>query len=54
MMQTYVGDLIIHDIHHPAEISKKILKILRDKGITTKPFPVMKDNSFDEEEAEED
>jgi hypothetical protein len=35
MMQTYVGDLVIHDVHHPAKIQKKLLKLLRDKGITT-------------------
>lgn len=33
MMQTYMGELLIHDVHHPAHIQKKILKILRDKGI---------------------
>ncbi len=35
MMQTFVGDLVIHDVHHPATIQKKILTILRDKGILT-------------------
>ena len=33
MMQTFVGDLIIHDVHHPSKIQKKLLTILRDKGI---------------------
>jgi hypothetical protein len=33
MMQTFVGDLLIHYIHHPAKIQKKILEILRDNGI---------------------
>ncbi len=33
MMQTFVGDLVIHDVHHPAKIQKKILTILRDQGI---------------------
>ena len=33
MMQTFVGDLIIHDVHHPAKIQKKLLTILRDKGV---------------------
>jgi hypothetical protein len=33
MMQTYMGELLIHEVHHPARIQKKILKILRDKGI---------------------
>ncbi len=54
MMQTYVGDLVIHDIHHPAEISKKILKILRDKGITTKPFPIVSNETLDEAETDQD
>lgn len=34
MMQTLVGDLIIHEVHHPASIQKKILEILRDRGIS--------------------
>src|SRR5579885_2276145 len=24
MMQTYVGDLVIHDVHHPAKIQKQL------------------------------
>lgn len=35
MMQTYMGELLIHEVHHPEHIQKKILKILRDKGIIT-------------------
>jgi uncharacterized membrane protein YdbT with pleckstrin-like domain len=38
-MQTYVGDMVIHDVHHPAKIQKQVLSILRDKGITTTPYP---------------
>jgi hypothetical protein len=37
-MQTYVGDMVIHDVHHPARIQKQVLGILRDKGITTNPY----------------
>jgi signal transduction histidine kinase len=33
MMQTLVGDLIIHDVHHPAKIQKKLLEILRTEGV---------------------
>lgn len=33
-MQTYVGDMTIHDVHKPAHIQKKIVGILRDEGIT--------------------
>ncbi len=35
MMQTYMGELLIHDVHHPAVIQKKIIHILRDKGIVS-------------------
>lgn len=35
MMQTFVGDLVIHDVHHPAKIQKKLLTILREKGVLT-------------------
>lgn len=38
-MQTYVGDLTIHDVHHPAKIQKKIVGILREKGIVLNKFP---------------
>jgi uncharacterized membrane protein YdbT with pleckstrin-like domain len=33
MMQTLVGDLIIHEVHHPAKIQKKLLEILRTEGV---------------------
>lgn len=33
MMQTFVGDLLIHYIHHPAKIQKRLLVILRDNGV---------------------
>lgn len=32
-VQTYMGELVIHDIHHPAKITKKLQLILRDLGI---------------------
>lgn len=35
MIQTFVGDLTIHDVHHPAKIQKELLAILRERGITT-------------------
>ncbi|MBI3624495.1 PH domain-containing protein [Candidatus Saccharibacteria bacterium] len=39
MMQTYMGDLVIHDIHHPAKIQKKLLNILREEGVTPSEYP---------------
>lgn len=38
-MQTYVGDLVIHDVGHPAKIQKKLLTILRDEGVNANPYP---------------
>jgi hypothetical protein len=50
MMQTYVGDLVIHDVHHPAKIQKKILHILRDQGVIAAANPKDKVSTTDEEE----
>lgn len=36
-MQTYMGELVVHNIHHPARIQKKIMGILRDRGVVTGP-----------------
>lgn len=44
LLQTYVGDLVIHDIHHPGHIYKKMTTILRDLGITMRPMSPSKDN----------
>jgi hypothetical protein len=40
VVQTYVGDLVIRDVHHPAKVQKKMVHILRDLGIhpTQKPL----------------
>ena len=39
MMQTYMGDLVVHHIHHPAKIQKKLMRILREKGIINIAYP---------------
>ncbi|MBC7581818.1 hypothetical protein H7097_03040, partial [Aeromicrobium sp.] len=55
MMQTFVGDLVIHDVHHPAKIQKKIIGILRDQGIsaTAAHGPTESHTQFvDEEESQ--
>ena len=33
-MQTYIGELVIHDVPHPAKIQRKVVQILRDQGVT--------------------
>ncbi|HLB66390.1 MAG TPA: PH domain-containing protein [Candidatus Saccharimonadales bacterium] len=52
MMQTYVGDLVIHNVHHPAKIQKKILTILRDQGVSAVSNPYNKEPDENEEETE--
>ncbi|HET8709082.1 MAG TPA: PH domain-containing protein [Candidatus Saccharimonadales bacterium] len=39
-MQTYVGDLLMHDIHHPAKTQRRIVEILREEGITPSTSPI--------------
>ncbi|MCL4357563.1 PH domain-containing protein [Patescibacteria group bacterium] len=38
-MRTYVGEVVIHDVHHPAKIQKKLVGILKELGITTLNYP---------------
>ena len=52
MMQTFVGDLVVHEVHHPEKIQKKILEILREKGVITN-HPVQAKNQPIEENNEE-
>ena len=40
VVQTYVGDLVIHDVHHPGEIQKKMVHILRGMGIHPSQRPI--------------
>lgn len=48
-IQTFVGDLVIHDIHHPAKTQKKLLAILRDQGFLSANSPMNNQYSEDEE-----
>lgn len=32
-IQTYMGDLVVHEVHHPARVIRKLAEILRDQGI---------------------
>lgn len=51
-MRTYVGDIVIHDVHHPAKIQKKIVGLLRDLGITSVNYPGSSTNQTNEETQE--
>ena len=53
-MQTYVGDLVIHDVHHPARTQKRLLGILRDEGIDTSKYPAQPQGTLNNQINEED
>ncbi len=40
MIQTYVGSLTIHEVHHPAKIQKELLNILKEQGIDASSSPM--------------
>lgn len=46
LVQTYMGDLAIHEVHHPAKLYKQLITILRDNGIE----PAKMAASIEEEE----
>lgn len=50
LIQTYIGDLVIKDIHHPAKIQKQIAEILREHGIE----PYIQNEYAEEEDYEEE
>lgn len=33
VIQTYVGDLVVHEVHHPAKVIRQLAEILREQGI---------------------
>lgn len=39
VIQTYVGELVIHHVHHPKAIQKRLTHILRELGVTA-PAPM--------------
>jgi hypothetical protein len=41
VVQTYVGELVIHDVHHPKHIQKRMSHILRDLGLNSSGVPPM-------------
>ena len=50
MMQTFVGDLVIHEIPHPAKIQKKLLEILREQGVAASPYSEPRELEMEEDE----
>jgi hypothetical protein len=45
MIQTLVGSLTIHEVHHPAHIQKEMLEVLREQGIHMAAAPTLEEQS---------
>jgi hypothetical protein len=45
VIQTYVGDLVIKRVHHPAKVQNKMVHILRDLGIHHTSRPLQREES---------
>jgi hypothetical protein len=54
-VQTYVGDLVIHDVHHPEKVQKQMVHALRDMGIhpSQRPYSAGSADSPSREETQE-
>lgn len=54
LVQTYMGDLVIHEVHHPAKLYKQLLMIMRDEGIEAVKYvpEQQEEEDLDIEEAE--
>lgn len=39
VVQTYLGDIVMHEMHHPAHTSRLITDVLREQGIETADYP---------------
>lgn len=52
IIQTYMGDLTIHDAHHPKKVQKEILGILRNEGVLSIGPPIGKELELEEDSVE--
>lgn len=50
MIQTYMGDLVIHDVEHPEKVQKTIAQILKNQGIKPQELVQERDDELEDEE----
>jgi hypothetical protein len=48
VVQTYVGDLVIKQVHHPERVQNKMVHILRDLGIHHTARPTQKEEALEQ------
>lgn len=52
-LQTFMGEVEMHHVHHPAKTVRRIQEIMRDQGITPVSYKAKRETEFNETEAEE-
>lgn len=52
-VQTFMGDVLLREVHHPAHTAKKIIGIMRAEGVTPATYPRTTAVPEDEDEDEE-
>jgi uncharacterized membrane protein YesL len=48
VVQTYVGDLVIKQVHHPEKVQNKMVHILRDLGIHHTARPLQREEAVEQ------
>jgi uncharacterized integral membrane protein len=46
LVQTYLGDILIHDVHHPAKVSNDLFGILREYGSVSDVDPELTEETL--------
>ncbi len=53
VLQTYMGDMVIHEVYHPAKVIRRLSTILRDQGIIAEELTPEDKVGLQKEEVEE-
>lgn len=49
VIQTYMGDLVVHEVHKPVEVIRTISQILKDQGIVAEVLDTQQPNKQEQE-----
>ena len=47
IVQTYLGDIVMHEMHHPAKTSTIITDVLREQGVSSVDYPARPENEIE-------
>ena len=49
VIQTYMGDMVIHEVHHPAKVIRDLSTVLREQGIVAEELDPASEEQYEEE-----